>query len=111
MASVVLHDATMEGEGNRGEWGKEKRLHLKLFTSRERTDAACSGSARGHGAARLLGAVLGRSLWRRVGRAGWLCMQGAAAGRVLVAYWTGWRVGRAASRAQGRAQGLRALAR
>ena len=72
MASTVLHDATMEGGSNGGEWGKENQSHLKLFKPRERTDAACSGSARGHGAARLLGAVLGRSAWRRVGGAGCL---------------------------------------
>jgi hypothetical protein len=57
MASAVLHDATMEGGSNGGEWGKEKRSHSKLFTLRERTDAVCSGLARGHGVARLLGAV------------------------------------------------------
>jgi hypothetical protein len=63
MTSAVLHDATMEGVSNGGEWGKEKRSHLKLFTPKERMDAACSGSARvglgAHGAVSRLGAVFG----------------------------------------------------
>jgi hypothetical protein len=63
MTSAVLHDATMEGVSNGGEWGKEKRSHLKLFTPKERMDAACSGSAwvglGAHGVVSRMGAVFG----------------------------------------------------